>query len=137
MIDYFSASLSDDELRAMSSIGLAHLGDAVYELLVRTYLCVHGKATGKGLHRATVALVCASKQAELSEKLLPLLTEEEHDVFRRGRNANVHTIPHSADRAEYQKATALEALFGYLYLKGEKERVNALFAAMMEESDVT
>lgn len=137
MTDYFDATLSDDKLHAMSSIGLAHLGDAVYELLVRTYLCVHGKATGRGLHRATVALVCAPKQAELSEKLLPLLTEEEQDVFRRGRNANVHTIPHSADRAQYQKATALEALFGWLYLKGEKERVNALFAAMMEENDVT
>ena len=137
MTDYFDATLSDDKLHAMSSIGLAHLGDAVYELLVRTYLCVHGKATGKGLHRATVALVCAPKQAELSEKLLPLLTEEEQDVFRRGRNANVHTIPHSADRAQYQKATALETLFGWLYLKGEKERVNALFAAMMEENDVT
>ena len=137
MVDYYSTTLHDDELRAMSSIGLAHLGDAVYELLVRTYLCVHGKATGKGLHRATVALVCAPKQAELSEKILPLLTEEEQDVFRRGRNANVHTIPHSADRAQYQKATALEALFGYLYLKGEKERVNTLFNAMMEETDVT
>ena len=137
MINYFSTALHGDELRAMSSIGLAHLGDAVYELLVRTYLCVHGKATGKGLHRATVALVCAPKQAELSEKLLPLLTEEEQDVFRRGRNANVHTIPHSADRAQYQKATALEALFGYLYLKGDKERVNTLFNAMMEDSDVT
>ena len=137
MTDYFTAAMSADDLRAMSSIGLAHLGDAVYELLVRTWLCVHGKATGKGLHRATVALVCAQKQAELSERILPLLTEEEHDVFRRGRNANVHTIPHSADRATYQTATALEALFGWLYLKGDKVRVNELFAAMMEENDVT
>ena len=132
MTDYFDATLSDDKLHAMSSIGLAHLGDAVYELLVRTYLCVHGKATGKGLHRATVALVCAPKQAELSEKILPLLTEAEHDVFRRGRNANVHTIPHSADRATYQTATALEALFGWLYLRGERERINELFSVMME-----
>ncbi len=135
-MDYLSASLSDDEIRAISTIGLAHLGDAVYELLVRTWLCVHGKATGKGLHRATVALVCAAKQAELSERLLPLLTEEEQDVFRRGRNANVHTIPHSADRATYQTATALEALFGWLYLKGRRERVNELFAVMVEGQDV-
>ena len=136
MTDYFSVIMPDDEIRVISSIGLAHLGDAVYELLVRTWLCVHGRATGKGLHRATVALVCAAKQAELSERLLPILTEEEQDVFRRGRNANVHTIPHSADRATYQKATALEALFGWLYLKGEKERINALFAVMMEGNDV-
>ena len=136
MTDYFSATLSDEEIRAMSSVGLAHLGDAVYELLVRTWLCVHGKATGKSLHRATIAIVCAKKQAELSEKIQPLLTEAEHDVFRRGRNANVHTIPHSADRATYQTATALEALFGYLYLKGERERINELFCVMMEGYDV-
>ncbi|MBQ9458917.1 MAG: ribonuclease III [Oscillospiraceae bacterium] len=137
MTDYFSAVMNGDDIRAISSIGLAHLGDAVYELLVRTWLCVHGRATGKGLHRATVALVCAAKQAELSEKILPLLTEEENAVFRRGRNANVHTIPKSADRAAYQTATALEALFGWLYLSGRKERANELFTIMMEENDAT
>ena len=88
MYDYTQAKMNDDAIRAISSIGLAHLGDAVYELLVRTYLCVHGKATGKGLHRATVELVCAPQQARFAEKLLPLLTEEEASVFRRGRNAH-------------------------------------------------
>ena len=71
MYDYTQAKMNDDAIRAISSIGLAHLGDAVYELLVRTYLCVHGKATGKGLHRATVELVCAPQQARFAEKLLP------------------------------------------------------------------
>lgn len=137
MQDCFSAEMSGDKINAMSSIALAHIGDAVYELLVRTRLCVQGKATGKGLHRATVALVCASKQAELSERILPLLTEAERDVFRRGRNANVHTIPHSADRATYQTATAVEALFGWLYLRGEKERISELFSMMMEEENAT
>ena len=136
-LDYFSVALSLDQIRALSSIALAHLGDAVYEVLVRTWLCVHGKATGKTLHKATVALVCANKQAALSERILPLLTPEEADVFRRGRNANVHTIPHSAGHAEYRQATALEALFGYLYLAGRKARVNELFARMMEEDDGT
>ena len=70
MYDYTQAKMNDDAIRAISSIGLAHLGDAVYELLVRTYLCVHGKATGKGLHRATVELVCAPQQARFAEKLL-------------------------------------------------------------------
>ena len=135
MTDYFSYTLDADAIRAISSIGLAHLGDAVYELLVRTYLCAHGKATGKGLHRATVELVRAPKQAELADFILEKLTEEEHNVFRRGRNANVHTIPHSADRAQYQKATALEALFGWLYLQGRRERINELFNLMMEAND--
>ena len=132
MTDYFNATLSSDEIRAISSIGLAHLGDAVYELLVRTYLCAHGKATGKGLHRATVELVRAPRQAALSEKILPLLTEEESAVFKRGRNANVHTIAHNATVAEYRQATALEALFGWLYLNNARERINELFNIMME-----
>ncbi len=135
MIDYFSYTLDADAIRAISSIGLAHLGDAVYELLVRTYLCAHGKATGKGLHRATVELVRAPKQAELADLIANWLTEEEHDVFRRGRNTNVHTIPRSADRAQYQKATALEALLGWLYLQGRHERINELFNLMMEAND--
>ena len=133
MTDYFTIQLPSDEIRGISSIGLAHLGDAVYELLVRTWLCAHGKATGKGLHRATIELVCAPKQAEFSEKILPLLTEEEQAVFKRGRNANVHSIPQHASRAQYQQATALEALLGWLYLNGQRERVNELFNIMMEE----
>ena len=133
MTQYFSIQLPDDEIRAISSIGLAHLGDAVYELLVRTYLCAHGKATGKGLHRATVELVRAPAQAEAAEKILPLLAEEEHAVFCRGRNANVQSIPKNASRAQYQQATALEALIGWLYLRGEKARIEELFAVMMGE----
>ena len=133
MTDYFHMELTPDELRAISSIGLAHVGDAVYEVLVRSWLCAQGKATGKGLHRATVELVCAPKQAELAEKIQPVLTEEEQAVFKRGRNANVHTIPPHASRAQYAQATALEALFGWLYLQGKKERINELFGLIMEE----
>ena len=132
MTDYFTTQLPADEIRGISSIGLAHLGDGVYELLVRTWLCAHGKATGKGLHRATIELVCAPKQAELSEKILPLLPEEEHAVFKRGRNAYVHSIPHHASRALYQLATALEGLLGWLYLNGQRARINELFNIMME-----
>ena len=133
MTDYLHIQLPPDQIRGISSIGLAHMGDAVYELLVRTWLCAHGKATGKGLHRATVALVCAPKQAELAQRILPLLTEEEQAVFRRGRNAQVHTIPPHASRAQYAQATALEALLGWLYLRGQRQRINELFAVMMEE----
>lgn len=133
MTDYFSIALSEDNIRAISSIGLAHIGDGVYELLVRTYLCAHGKATGKGLHRATVDLVRAPEQARRAQRILPLLTEAEQEVFRRGRNAHVHSIPQHASRAEYQQATALEALFGWLYLRGQRARINELFVYMMEE----
>ena len=133
MNDYFTIHLENDQIRAISSIGLAHLGDAVYELLVRAWLCAHGRATGKGLHRAAVELVRASAQAVRAEKILPMLSEEELAVYKRGRNAHVHTIPHNASRSDYLKATALESLLGWLYLRGEKERINELFAVMMEE----
>ena len=135
MKDYFDIHLQDDQIRAISSIGLAHLGDAVYELLVRAWLCAHGRATGKGLHRAAVELVKAPAQAVRAEKILPILTEEELAVYKRGRNAHVHTIPHNASRSDYLKATALECLLGWLYLQGKRERINELFAAMMEEEE--
>ena len=127
LIDYFSPSTTEDQRRAMSNLGLAHLGDCVYELLVRTWLCLHGGATNRQLHRATVEYVSASAQARAAEKLLPLRTEEEQDVFRRGRNARVGAIPRHATPGDYHAATGLECLFGYLYLKGEKDRINFLF----------
>ena len=133
MENYFDIHLPEDDIRSISSIGLAHLGDAVYELMVRSYLCAHGKATGKGLHRATVELVRAEAQAQRADRILPVLTDEEADVFRRGRNAHVNVIPHSASRSEYLKATALESLFGYLYLHGNRDRINQLCCLMMEE----
>ena len=135
MENYFQPHLTPDRLHAVSAIGLAHMGDAVFEILVRTWLCAHGKATGRGLHQATVQLVCAESQAEKARRILPLLTQEELAVFKRGRNAQVHTVPGHASRAQYGEATALEALLGWLWLKGRGERVNQLFCAMMEEVD--
>ena len=121
MENYFEPCLAPDQLRAMSSIGLAHIGDAVFEILARTWLCAHGRATGKGLHQAAIRLVCAESQARRAERILPMLTEEEEAVFRRGRNAHVHTVPGHASRAQYGEATALEALLGWLYLSGRRE----------------
>lgn len=135
MDNYFDIHMTADQLRAISSIGLAHMGDAVFELLVRGWLCKHGKATGKGLHQATIRLVRAESQAEKAERILPILTEEELAVYKRGRNAQVHSIPAHASRAQYSAATALECLIGWLWLKGDKERVNELFCVMMEEAE--
>ncbi|MGI5953926.1 Mini-ribonuclease 3 [Dysosmobacter sp.] len=133
MEQYFDIRLTDDQLRAISSVGLAHMGDAVFEILVRGWLCAHGKATGKGLHQATIRLVCAESQAQKAQRILPLLTPEELAVFKRGRNAQVHSVPAHASRAQYAEATALEALLGWLYLRGQKARINELFCTMMEE----
>ena len=133
MTDYFHLHAEPDEIRAVSSLGLAHLGDGVFELMVRSWLVLHGKATSRGLHKATVHFVAAPAQAAMAKKLGGVLTEEEQDVFRRGRNTSPHTIPKAASREEYQTATALEALFGYLYLQGRADRLNELFTLMMEE----
>ncbi len=119
----------------MSNLGLAYLGDAVYEVMVRAWLCLHGKLTPGRLHRAALSYVAAPRQAALAEQLMPLLTEEETQVYKRGRNASPHSHPRGATRREYQMATGLEALFGWLYLRGETDRLNALFAAMMEGED--
>lgn len=132
MTDYFALNVSRETIGAISNLGLAHLGDAVFELMVRSWLCLHGKATAKGLHRATVGYVAAPAQAKMAQAILPMLTQEEADVFRRGRNASPHSIPQHASREEYAAATALEALFGWLWLKGERDRLNELFHVMME-----
>jgi ribonuclease-3 family protein len=133
MTDYFHLQMDSQGLLNLSSLGLAHLGDAVFEVMVRSWLCLQGKATPKGLHRATVRYVAAPAQAAMAEKILPILSEGEADVFRRGRNASPHSVPQNASRGEYQTATALEALFGWLYLQGETERLNQLFEIMMGE----
>jgi ribonuclease-3 family protein len=120
------------EIDAISNLGLAHVGDAVFELLCRSYLCAKGGKNVGNLHRETVALVKAPAQAKFAEKLLPHLTEDELAYYRRGKNAHVHAVPKGATPAEYAKATGVEALFGALYLAGQTERVNELFQYIME-----
>ena len=133
-MNYFHLELDKDRINQISTLGLAHIGDGVFELMVRSWLVLHGKATNKGLHKATVRYVAAPAQAERAERILPLLTEEERDVHRRGRNTSPQTVPKAASREQYQAATALEALFGWLYLRGETDRLNELFDVMMEEA---
>ena len=133
MKNYFSLSMQPREINQISALGLAHCGDAVFELLVRSYLCAAGKAANGNLHRATVDLVCAPAQAARVDRMLPLLTEEELAIYKRGRNAHVHMIPKNATHEQYSKATGLECLFGALYLSGRLERINELFVLTMEE----
>ena len=133
MTDYFHLNLERDALLSLSSLGLAHLGDGVFEVMVRSWLILRGKAKAKDLHRATVRYVAAPAQAAAVERLLPLLTPEEADVYRRGRNTAPHSVPRAATRAQYQSATGLEALFGWLYLQGRTERLNELFEVIMAE----
>ena len=113
-------------------LALAHVGDAVYELLVRTYFCGAGTATSQKMHQRTVSMVSAHAQAAAVKKILPLLTEAESAVFMRGRNAQTPMAPRTVPLAEYHAATGLEALFGHLYLTGDLGRIETLFAAILE-----
>ena len=133
MENYFTPVMDRKDINQISALGLAHCGDAVFELLVRTWLCTHGGAKVKNLHRETVRYVAAPAQAERMDRMLPLLTEEEADLYRRGRNAHVHGIPKNATHEQYSKATGLECLFGSLYLQGRQARINELFLLTMED----
>ena len=130
-MDYFHLQIEKEQRNHMSSLGLAYLGDAVLELMVRSHLCMSGKVNAGKLHKAALAYVAAPAQARMAQTILPQLSQREEDVFRRGRNAKPHSVPKGAKREEYQTATALEALFGWLYLQGETARINELFAAML------
>ncbi len=133
MKDYLGIQLTDEQLQAISVLGLAHIGDGVYELLVRTWLCANGKTTSKGLHKETVSYVRAPAQARAVVKIMQKLTEAEQSVYKRGRNAKVNSVPKNADISDYHAATGLETLIGYLYLKGERDRINELFGLIVEE----
>ena len=126
-------NMDKQQINAISNLGLAHIGDGVFELLCRSYLCAKGGKTVGNLHRATINMVKATSQAKFIDKLLPHLTEEELAYYRRGKNSHVHAVPKSASPAEYAKATGLEALFGALYLSGQTGRLNELFHIIIEE----
>ena len=114
-------------------VSLAFLGDGVYELLVRRMvLARHGSLSANKLHKLCVEYVKAAAQSQAFLKIEPVLTEEEHSIFKRGRNANGVSVPKSATPKDYRTATGLEALFGYLYLLGKTKRIEELFIILTE-----
>ena len=133
MENYFSMNLEKQDIDAISNLGLAHMGDCVFEILCRGYLCAKGGKNVGNLHRDPINMVKASSPAAFVDKLLPLLNEEELAYYRRGKNSHGHAVPKSCTPAEYAKATGLEALFGALYLAGKTDRINELFKAVIEE----
>jgi len=135
MLDDFlrgHAPLSEREAMMLSPIRLAYVGDAIYDLLVRTALVFGGGKVG-AMHRDAVRSVNAAAQAAALRQVLNMLTETEKDIVRRGRNAHArHAAPKRADPADYSQATGFEALLGFLYLTGRVDRLIALYGAMRD-----
>jgi ribonuclease-3 family protein len=120
-------------LNEYSTAALAYLGDSVLEVCVREGLVKVGLSTSARLNSKALEFVTAPKQAEAMKNILPMLTEEEEAVFKRGRNLGHTNTPKSATVAQYRSATGMETLFGYLHLKGDKARIDELFAAAYPE----
>ena len=135
MENFFEMNLDKSRIDAISNLGLAHMGDCVWEILTRANLCCQGKTTVGNLHKLTISMVNAPYQARFADKMLPHLTEEELTYYRRGKNAHVHAVPKASTPQEYAKATGLEALLGAMYLSGQKDRINELFNLVMEEME--
>ena len=128
--------LEEKDLRTYSPLTLAYIGDGVYELVIRTVLVKKGNCPVNQLHRKASSLVKAASQSAMMEFIEPMLTEEEHSVYRRGRNAHSPTMSKHATMADYRRATGFEALMGYLYLKEDFGRIVELVRAGIREDQI-
>ncbi len=129
--------LEEQDLRTYSPLTLAYIGDAIFELVVRTVLVERKNTQAEKLHKAATKIVKAETQALMIEALKDDLTEEEMAVFKRGRNAKAVTRAKNATMSEYRRATGFEALMGYLYLKGDIARMIELIHLGVEKAEVT
>ena len=129
--------LEEQDLRTYSPLTLAYIGDAIFELVVRTVLVERKNTQAEKLHKAATKIVKAETQALMIEAIKEELTEEELAVYKRGRNAKAVTRAKNATRSEYRRATGFEALMGYLYLKGDIERMIELIHLAVEKAEVT
>lgn len=128
--------MKDVDIRTYSPLTLAYIGDGIYDLVIRSLVVAKGNTKAGELHKRTSQLVKAHTQAELMEVLLPLLTEEEAEVYRRGRNAKSPTMAKNATMSDYRKATGFEALMGWLYLRDDFERLVELVKAGTEKMEL-
>ncbi len=118
----------------LNPLVLAYIGDAVYEVYVRVYIAKKGEIKTNTLHKASISFVSAHAQSDILEEIEDSLTEEELNIVRRGRNAHSNTIPKNASIADYKKATAFEALIGYLFLKSDIKRLEEIIKITLEKN---
>lgn len=114
------------DLQTVSMQTLAFIGDAVYNVYIRCYLASHSNVKTGMLHKESIKYVSAKGQSHTIDDILDMLTEEEMSVYKRGRNTNINTVSKNIDVVNYKRATGFEALIGYLYVKGEKNRLDEL-----------
>lgn len=127
--------LPETDIKSYSGLTLAYIGDAIYDLVIRTYVVEHGNAPVNKLHKQVIKLVQAKAQANLYHTIEDRLTEEEKSVYKRGRNAKSFTSAKNADIVDYRTATGLEALIGYLYLTGQISRMLELIAPVLPSNE--
>lgn len=120
------------DIRQYSPLALAYMGDCIFDLCVREYLLKQANMPVNKLHQKSKALVNATSQSKMYKSLINIVSEEEKSILKRGRNANSNTKAKNATIIDYKNATGLEALFGYLYLKGEQQRINELFKICLD-----
>jgi len=125
--------LPDVDIKSYSPLALAYIGDSIFDLIIRTIVVGKGNTKASQLHKRTSQVVKASAQSQMVEKLLPLMTQEEETIYKRGRNAKSPTMAKNATMAEYRRATGLEALMGFLYLNNQFERIVELIQTAMNE----
>ena len=127
--------IEDVDLKTYSPLTLAFIGDGIYDLVIRTIIVGRGNARPTRLHHETAAIVKASAQAKAMDRIEPELSEEEMDIFRRGRNANSPTAAKNATKADYRRATGFEALIGYLYLSDQTDRMLELIKKAVSDNE--
>ena len=127
--------IPDVDIRTYSPLTLAYIGDGIYDLVIRSLVVAKGNTRASELHKRTSQIVKAHTQAEMMEVLLPILTEEEAAVYKRGRNAKSYTMAKNASMSDYRRATGFEALMGYLYLTEQWERMLELIKIGLEEGE--
>lgn len=126
----------DVDIRTYSPVTLAYIGDAVFELIIRTLIVEKGQRAANTLHKHTTKVVCAQTQAKMIDAVYDTLTEEEQDLYRRSKNTKLHSTAKNASLADYRKATGFEALCGYLFLEDDVERITQLVRQAVDAAQV-
>ena len=129
--------MDDKTINSIPTLNLAFIGDGVYDLLVREYLVTHSSAHVGELNKLKVSMVNCKSQAGFIREISDQLTEEETEIYKRGRNTKVNSASKHSSLSDYHAATGLEALFGWLYLKGRTERINELFTLIINEGSLS